>query len=197
MYIPMPSTVFPRIPIQHSAEFKTMVVMTCEQAGGSIAAIALANGVNANLARRWIRARRNGVVWADGEMAKYVVHSDEFKQAIVAQCQQSGRSITAIAYSRGLRSAAVHKWIQAAKRRDLSPRLNPSPANEWLPVVAEAVSGSREPCAQERPSMPKAVLPAEAEAEHIVLEISGARLSVPVCRENFLETLRVLREYLR
>jgi hypothetical protein len=45
--------------------------------------------------------------------------------------------------------------------------------------------------------MPKAVLPAEAEAGHIVLEISGARLSVPVCRENFLETLRVLLEPLK
>jgi transposase-like protein len=51
----MPSTASPGIPIQHSAEFKTRVVMACEQAGASIAAIALANGVNANLARRWIR----------------------------------------------------------------------------------------------------------------------------------------------
>jgi transposase-like protein len=118
MYIPMPSTASPRIPIQHSAEFKSRVVTACEQAGASIAAIALDNGVNANLARRWIRERRNGVVWADGEMAKYVVHSDEFKQAIVTQCQQPGRSITGIAYSHGLRPAAVRKWIQAAKRRD-------------------------------------------------------------------------------
>jgi hypothetical protein len=36
-----------------------------------------------------------------------------------------------------------------------------------------------------------------AEAEPIVLEISGARLEVPVCRENFLDTLRAILEHLK
>jgi transposase-like protein len=198
MYIPMPSPTSSRISIQHSAEFKTKVVMACGQAGASIAAIALGNGVNANLVHRWIRERRNGVVWADGEMAKYVVRSDEFNQAIIARCQQPGSSITVVAYSHGLRPAAVHKWIQGAKRTVLLPRLNSSLAEGGLPVsVAEAASVSREPNAQEKPSLPRAVFPAEPEAEPIVLEISGARLSVPVCRENFLETLRALLEHLK
>lgn len=40
---------------EHSAEFKARVVATCSTPGVSIAAVAMANGVNANLARRWVR----------------------------------------------------------------------------------------------------------------------------------------------
>jgi transposase len=38
----------------HSAEFKAQVVAACSASGVSIAAVAMANGVNANLARRWV-----------------------------------------------------------------------------------------------------------------------------------------------
>ena len=38
----------------HSAEFKAQVVAACYHPGNSIAAVAMANGINANLARRWI-----------------------------------------------------------------------------------------------------------------------------------------------
>ena len=40
---------------RHSAEFKTQVVRGCRQPGVSIAAVALANGLNANMFRRWMR----------------------------------------------------------------------------------------------------------------------------------------------
>jgi transposase-like protein len=39
----------------HSIEFKAQVVAACRAAGVSIASVAMANGVNANLARRWVR----------------------------------------------------------------------------------------------------------------------------------------------
>jgi transposase len=39
---------------QHSAEFKAKVVAACRQPGVSGAAVALANGLNANLLRRWV-----------------------------------------------------------------------------------------------------------------------------------------------
>ena len=38
----------------HSDEFKAQVVAACSLPGVSIAAVAMANGVNANLARRWV-----------------------------------------------------------------------------------------------------------------------------------------------
>lgn len=39
---------------QHSAEFKQQVVDACPQPSASVAGIALAHGVNANLVRRWL-----------------------------------------------------------------------------------------------------------------------------------------------
>jgi transposase-like protein len=39
---------------KHSAEFKAQVVAACSSPGVSIAAVAMAHGVNANLARRWV-----------------------------------------------------------------------------------------------------------------------------------------------
>lgn len=47
---------------EHSAEFKARVVAACSVPGVSIAAVAMANGLNANLARRWVRdaERSNG-----------------------------------------------------------------------------------------------------------------------------------------
>jgi transposase len=39
----------------HSAEFKANLVASCMQPGRSMAAVAMANGVNANLLRRWVR----------------------------------------------------------------------------------------------------------------------------------------------
>jgi len=38
----------------HSEEFKAKVVSACRQPGISMAAVALANGLNANLLRRWV-----------------------------------------------------------------------------------------------------------------------------------------------
>lgn len=45
----------PRRPRQHySKSFKAELVAACQQPGASVAAIAMANQVNANLLRRWI-----------------------------------------------------------------------------------------------------------------------------------------------
>ena len=38
----------------HSEEFKAQVVAACRPAGVSIAAVAMAHGVNANVVRRWV-----------------------------------------------------------------------------------------------------------------------------------------------
>lgn len=45
---------------KHSDEFKAQVVAACNPPGVSIAAVSMAHGVNANLARRWI-VDANGV----------------------------------------------------------------------------------------------------------------------------------------
>ena len=46
---------------EHSAEFKAQVVAACSAPGVSNAAVAMAHGLNPNLARRWVReAERRG-----------------------------------------------------------------------------------------------------------------------------------------
>lgn len=41
----------------HSEAFKQALVTACEEPGASVAGVALANGVNANQVRRWMRER--------------------------------------------------------------------------------------------------------------------------------------------
>ncbi|MEO3715951.1 transposase [Roseateles flavus] len=41
----------------HSAEFKAQAVQASQQPGVSMAAVAMANGINANLLRRWVHER--------------------------------------------------------------------------------------------------------------------------------------------
>ena len=53
----------------HSAEFKAQVVAACRSPGVSIAAVAMANGVNANLARRWLGDAERG---SGGALARAV-----------------------------------------------------------------------------------------------------------------------------
>jgi len=40
----------------HSEEFKAQAVEACRQPGVSVAAVAMAHGINANLLRRWVQA---------------------------------------------------------------------------------------------------------------------------------------------
>jgi transposase len=41
---------------RHGAEFKAQVIEACLHPGVSVAAVALANGLNANMLRKWVRA---------------------------------------------------------------------------------------------------------------------------------------------
>ena len=45
----------PRIHRTYSPEFKAQLVAACQQPGASIAALALAHGMNANVLHRWIK----------------------------------------------------------------------------------------------------------------------------------------------
>ena len=45
---------------RHSAEFKRRVVESCLEPGASVAGIALAHQLNANLVRRWVKEQREG-----------------------------------------------------------------------------------------------------------------------------------------
>lgn len=54
---------------RHSPEFKAAVIDACRQPGVSMAAVALANGLNANMLRKWVsEAEREGAGKGAGEM---------------------------------------------------------------------------------------------------------------------------------
>ena len=44
---------------RHTPEFKARVIAACLQPGVSLAAAALANGLNANLLRTWVKGKRS------------------------------------------------------------------------------------------------------------------------------------------
>jgi transposase len=55
---------------RHGAEFKAQVIRACRQPGVSVASVALANGLNANMLRRWVsEVGRVGPVAAGGQRA--------------------------------------------------------------------------------------------------------------------------------
>ena len=50
-----------RVKRRHSTEFKARILAECEVRGASVAGVALAHGVNANLVRKWIVMRRRAL----------------------------------------------------------------------------------------------------------------------------------------
>ena len=62
----------------HSAQFKAEAVGACQQSGVSVAAVALARGLNASLLHRWVRqAERSGNPIAIRATAPTALASDE------------------------------------------------------------------------------------------------------------------------
>lgn len=51
-----------RVKRRHSPEFKARVIAACEARGASVAGVALAHGVNANLVRKWIIKKSRALV---------------------------------------------------------------------------------------------------------------------------------------
>lgn len=47
---------------RHAAELKAQVLRECQEPGASVASVALAHGLNANLVHKWRRCRGNGDV---------------------------------------------------------------------------------------------------------------------------------------
>ena len=51
----MQSTPTKRTRRRHAPDLKRQVIMACQQPGASVAGVALAHGLNANLVRRWLQ----------------------------------------------------------------------------------------------------------------------------------------------
>lgn len=110
------------------------------------------------------------------------VHSADFKSAVLAECQQPGASVAAVAMSHGLNVNLVRKWLvgRGLKRDGLqAPRgVRPEPAAP----VAQLVGDSSTPAqfiALPLPAPPAVAEPAAAAAD-IRLEIRRGAVVVNV-----------------
>ena len=105
---------------RHSPEFKASVIEACRRPGVSIAAIALANGLNANMLRKWVIDAEGLEV--TGETKQEQVVADVGAQFIAlappaANMPSSTQPEIASRFSgarRQLRSAGQAKWHQSA-----------------------------------------------------------------------------------
>lgn len=67
----------------HSAEFKAKVVSACRAPGISIASVALAHGLNANLLRRWVVTAELGLASSRGHAVATPVSLESEKPAFL------------------------------------------------------------------------------------------------------------------
>ena len=100
----------------HSEEFKQAVVDACREPRASVAGIALTNGVNANLVRRWLRDRGIALPTRDLSMPVVEVASviaPEFVQLPLAPSEPVSPDIR-IEIQRGNTALKVDWPVQAA-----------------------------------------------------------------------------------
>lgn len=70
----------------HGAEFKSQVLAECQQPGASVAAIALAHGLNVNLLRKWLVGR--GIKRTGLEAPRTVTRKPQAQHDTTAPSQQ-------------------------------------------------------------------------------------------------------------
>ena len=101
----------------HSAAFKAKVVSACRQPGVSIAGVALTNGLNANLLRRWVVTEERAQTAKSIEAGTCAGSAVEHRAFIPIQLDHSqvatAQSIT-IALTRGATMVKVDWPLSAA-----------------------------------------------------------------------------------
>lgn len=106
---------------KHSPEFKAQVVAACQPHGVSIAAVAMAHGINANLARRWVvqATQRTGDPMLPGAVvpAFIPVHQPPAEPALADIRIELRRGATAISVSWPCEAAAqCSAWMRELLR---------------------------------------------------------------------------------
>jgi transposase len=106
---------------RHSDELKARVLAACDETGASVAAVAQAHGLNANLVHKWRRGRGVPALTTGYPVRSAVAASAEFiALALPTAAVASGQPITAavadirIEWRRGAAAIAVSWPISAA-----------------------------------------------------------------------------------
>ncbi len=102
---------------RHSAALKAEAVAACRQAGVSIAGVALARGLNANLLRRWVvEAERAGLMSVPGPSAALSVALESTKSFLpVALSSSPTEGAIRIEVRRGSSTVSVQWPVTAAR----------------------------------------------------------------------------------
>lgn len=94
---------------RHSAAFRAESVAACRQPGVSIAAVALARGLNANLLRRWVvEAERAGTLPVAAAPAAASVPIESGAAFVPVAVPQSAECAIRIELRRGSSKLSVH-----------------------------------------------------------------------------------------
>lgn len=101
---------------KHSTEFRTEILQACRQSGASVAAIALRNGLNANLVHRWRRLEgRRGDAGAGNRVTVAARSNAEFVPLqLPAQATSASSSEIRMELRRGGSSVTVSWPTQCA-----------------------------------------------------------------------------------
>ena len=91
----------------HSTELRSQVLAECARAGASVAAVAMAHGLNANLVRKWRHAATGGSV--PGTLSRVNKNSGEFVAlALSAQGAAVSPGDIRIELRRGATAMSIH-----------------------------------------------------------------------------------------
>jgi len=191
---------------QYSPEFKAKMVAACQRPGTSVSSVAIANGINTNVVRRWLREHGDGKDWHDRDRSRtYTYRSEELKRTILAQCQQPGVTVKNIAAAHGVYPSLIGKWkkkFQPEQAMLSAASIPASSVDDWLPVVVtEEICPAKEPepesSSSSLPKPSRSVLAPfpEPTPGQIDIELGGARLQLR--GEVDLNALRVVIEALR
>jgi transposase len=147
----------------HAAEFKAKVVAQCREPGASVAAVAMANGVNANLVRKWLGGRGVKRAGLSGEgLTPPVASAAEDDCAALAPALPGGRFVpVSLAAAIGGRESDAHVQPSSAaaeaaqisvevRRGDASmtvqwPASQAPNCASWLSELAATVLGMSRP----------------------------------------------------
>ena len=101
---------------RHSAAFRAEAVAACQHAGVSVAAVALARGLNANLLRRWVlQAERGTLLVPTRSTAPTVLAENPSGFVPVRLSSSTSESAIRIELRRGASTVSV-QWPASAAR---------------------------------------------------------------------------------
>jgi len=106
----------------HSVEFRAQVMQACREEGASVAAIALRNGLNANMVRRWLsrdgRRSRDEGIGTEGEFLALQMPATGTPPVVAADIRvelRRGASGTTVSWPvQGARECAawLREWLR-------------------------------------------------------------------------------------